>query len=81
MNEPERHVWRAEVLLFVRDYVEATETYRLSASDLGSASCCRRNPSGWNRTSTKSERASGSWSKRHEGSGPACNRCPTTAVE
>ena len=33
-NEAERHSWRAEVLEFIRDHVEAAETYRLSASDL-----------------------------------------------
>jgi len=32
--EAERHTWRAEVLGFIRDHVEATETYHLSASDL-----------------------------------------------
>jgi hypothetical protein len=33
-NEAERHVWRAEVLGFIRDHVEVSETYRLSAADL-----------------------------------------------
>ena len=33
-NEAERHVWRADVLRFIRDHVDAAETYRLSASDL-----------------------------------------------
>ena len=33
-NEAERHAWRAEVLQFIRDHVEAAETYRLSAADL-----------------------------------------------
>ena len=33
-NEAERHTWRAEVLQFMRDHVEAEETYRLSVSDL-----------------------------------------------
>ena len=33
-NEAERHAWRAEVLQFIRDHVEPTETYRLSAADL-----------------------------------------------
>ncbi len=33
-NAAERHVWRAEVLQFIRDHVEAAGTYRLSPSDL-----------------------------------------------
>jgi hypothetical protein len=33
-NEAERHVWRAEVLAFIRDHVEASETYRLAPADL-----------------------------------------------
>lgn len=33
-NEAERHVWRAEVLAFIRDYVEAGGTYRLAPADL-----------------------------------------------
>jgi hypothetical protein len=32
--ETERHVWRAEVLEFIRDHVDAHETYRLDADDL-----------------------------------------------
>jgi hypothetical protein len=32
--ETERHEWRAEVLEFIRDHVDAQETYRLSAADL-----------------------------------------------
>lgn len=34
VNEAERHAWRVEVLRFLRDHVEAGETYRLSASHL-----------------------------------------------
>ena len=33
-NEAERHVWRAEVLAFIRDHVEAGATYRLAPADL-----------------------------------------------
>jgi hypothetical protein len=33
-NEAERHAWRADVLQFIHDHVDAAETYRLSASDL-----------------------------------------------
>ena len=33
-NEAERHAWRAEVLRFICDHIETSETYRLSASDL-----------------------------------------------
>jgi hypothetical protein len=32
--EVERHVWRARVLSFLRDHVDANETYRLGAADL-----------------------------------------------
>src|SRR5262245_56383646 len=31
-HEEERHVWRAEVLEFIRDHVDPGETYRLSAA-------------------------------------------------
>jgi|SoiMethySBSTD1v2_1073268.scaffolds.fasta_scaffold00497_6 hypothetical protein len=33
-HEEERHVWRAEVLEFIRDHVDPQETYRLGAADL-----------------------------------------------
>ena len=33
-NEVERHVWRADVLEFIRDHIDAQETYRLGAEDL-----------------------------------------------
>jgi hypothetical protein len=33
-NEAERHEWRAEVLEFIRDHVDAGETYRLGEADL-----------------------------------------------
>ena len=33
-HEEQRHVWRAEVLEFIRDHVDPQETYRLSATDL-----------------------------------------------
>jgi len=33
-HEEERHVWRAEVLEFIRNHVDPRETYRLSAADL-----------------------------------------------
>ena len=32
--ETERHNWRAEVLTFIRDHIDASETYRLDAADL-----------------------------------------------
>jgi hypothetical protein len=32
--EEERHEWRCRVLTFIRDHVEAGETYRLGSSDL-----------------------------------------------
>ena len=33
-NEAERHTWRAEVLEFLRDHLDATEVYRLGEADL-----------------------------------------------
>jgi hypothetical protein len=33
-HEEERHVWRAEVLEFIRNHVDPQETYRLSAAEL-----------------------------------------------
>ena len=33
-HEEKRHVWRAEVLEFIRNHVDPPETYRLSAADL-----------------------------------------------
>jgi hypothetical protein len=33
-NEAERHEWRAEVLEFIRDHVDAGEVYRLGEADL-----------------------------------------------
>ena len=33
-HEEQRHVWRAEVLEFIRDHIDPQETYRLSADDL-----------------------------------------------
>jgi hypothetical protein len=33
-NEAERHEWRAEVIEFIRDHIDATETYRVGEADL-----------------------------------------------
>ena len=33
-HEAERHTWRAAVLEFIRDHIDAGETYRLGAADL-----------------------------------------------
>jgi hypothetical protein len=33
-NEAERHVWRIDVLQFIRDHLEPGETYRIGAADL-----------------------------------------------
>ncbi len=33
-NEAERHEWRAEVIAFIRDHIEARETYRVGEADL-----------------------------------------------
>ena len=33
-READRHEWRAKVLAFIRDRIEAVETYRLAAADL-----------------------------------------------
>ena len=43
-NETERHVWRREVLTFIRDHVEAAETYRLSLTDLEAGELLPRAP-------------------------------------
>ena len=32
--EQERHAWRAEVLEYIRDHIEAGEVYRLGAADV-----------------------------------------------
>ena len=33
-HEEEKHMWRADVLGFVRDHIEALETYRVGAADV-----------------------------------------------
>lgn len=33
-HEADRHEWRAEVLTFIRDHIETSETYRLTKDDL-----------------------------------------------
>ena len=33
-NEGERHAWRSRVLAFIRDHIEANETYRLDSTAL-----------------------------------------------
>jgi hypothetical protein len=33
-SEAERHVWRIDVLQFIRDHLEPSETYRIAAADL-----------------------------------------------
>jgi hypothetical protein len=45
-NEEDRHLWRAEVLAFIRDHVEVKELYRLAESDLAFAELLPEKP-GW----------------------------------
>ena len=45
-NEAERHTWRATVLAFIRDHVDAGETYRLSVADLDEGELLPEKP-GW----------------------------------
>jgi hypothetical protein len=33
-HEAERHTWRADLLTFIRDHIDAAEAYRLGAADL-----------------------------------------------
>ena len=33
-HEEQKHLWRAEVLAFIRDHIQVQETYRVGASDL-----------------------------------------------
>jgi hypothetical protein len=33
-HEEQRHLWRSDVLAFIRDHIEAQETYRVGAGDL-----------------------------------------------
>ena len=33
-NESERRAWRAKVLSFIRDYIDANQTYRLGPADV-----------------------------------------------
>jgi len=45
-NEAERHTWRATVLAFIRDHVDAGETYRLSVAELDEGELLPEKP-GW----------------------------------
>jgi hypothetical protein len=45
-NEAERHEWRAEVLEFMRDHIDASETYRLGEDDLAFGELLPEKP-GW----------------------------------
>lgn len=54
-NEAERHDWRADVLGFIRDHIEAAEVYRLGEGDLVFASYCPRSPGGSSSRNMKSE--------------------------
>jgi hypothetical protein len=45
-HEAERHQWRIEVLGFIRDHVDASETYRLAGADLEFGELLPRKP-GW----------------------------------
>lgn len=54
-NEVERHEWRAAVLEFIRDHVEALEVYRLRESDMTFAELLPAKP-GWLEQSEYEER-------------------------
>lgn len=45
-HEAERHSWRAALLAFIRDHIDAGETYRLAAADLEYAELLPEKP-GW----------------------------------
>ena len=45
-NEAERHTWRASVLTFIRDHIDAAETYRLCVADLDAGDLLPEKP-GW----------------------------------
>jgi hypothetical protein len=45
-NEAERHEWRADVLEFLRDHIDAKETYRLGEGDLAFGELLPQKP-GW----------------------------------
>ena len=45
-HEAERHTWRARVLSFIRDHVDADETYRLGAADLAYGELLPEKPPG-----------------------------------
>jgi hypothetical protein len=45
-NEAERQTWRASVLTFIRDHIDATETYRLCIADLEAGDLLPEKP-GW----------------------------------
>jgi len=54
-NEAEEHDWRAEVLGFLRDHIEADQTYRLSEADLAFGELLPEKP-GWMQQSEYEER-------------------------
>lgn len=45
-NEEERHLWRIDVLQFIRDHLEPAETYRIGAADLERGELLPERP-GW----------------------------------
>jgi hypothetical protein len=56
-NEAERHEWRADVLTFIRDHIEASETYRLGEADLAFGELLPDKP-GWLEQEEYEERTS-----------------------
>ncbi len=54
-NEAERHDWRAEVLTFIRDHIDATEVYRLGEADLEFGELLPEKP-GWKEQQEYEER-------------------------
>jgi hypothetical protein len=45
-NEEERHEWRRDVLAFIRDHIDASQTYQLQAADLAFGELLPQKP-GW----------------------------------
>jgi hypothetical protein len=43
-NEAERHMWRTDVLGFIRDHIESAEVYRLGEADLAFAELLPEKP-------------------------------------
>jgi hypothetical protein len=79
-NEAERHEWRAEVLEFLRDHIDAKETYRLGEDDLAFGELLPRSRVGSRSRNTKSGRQS-AFSRSDSRKPPrACRSCRSHQV-